>query len=163
MQKFIFTGVMAVFLAAGSGALAQTPSVNDDEFLAKAAVGNTFEIEESKLALEKADDAKVKQFAQQMIADHQDALKKLQDAAGDNKSKVEMKLDQPHQAKLDNLKTFSGRDFDKVYIADQIASHNETVSLLSDYDANGQNDDLGDWVDDALPVVKHHKMMIDAM
>ncbi|KAB0676700.1 DUF4142 domain-containing protein [Aureimonas leprariae] len=162
MSKLTLTAA-AFFMTLGSAAVAQTPSVNDDEFLMKAAVGNTFEIEESKLALERASDPKLKQFAQQMIDDHQNALQKLQNAAGDAKGKAEMKLDQPHQAKVDNLKTFNGRDFDKVYIADQIASHDETVSLLSDYDQNGQNDDLGDWVDDALPVVKQHKMMIDAM
>lgn len=163
MSKFILTATVVATMMASSAAFAQTPSVTDDEFLGKAAVGNTFEIEESKLALERASDPKLKQFAQQMIDDHQNALQQLQEAAGDNKGKVEMTLDQPHQAKVDNLKTFNGRDFDKIYVADQIASHNETVALLSDYDANGRNDDLGDWVDDALPVVKNHKMMIDAM
>jgi putative membrane protein len=163
LRKLIRSSAVIVLLSAASAALAQTPSVTDDEFVTKAAVGNTFEIEESKLALEKASDEKVKQFAQHMIDDHQDALRKLQEAAGDNRAKAEAKLDEPHQAKVDNLKAFSGRDFDKIYIADQIASHDETVNLLSDYRQNGQNEALSDWADDALPSVKQHKMTIDAM
>lgn len=163
MRKLIHVSAVTASLVAAGAAFAQTPSLGDDEFVAKAAVGNTFEIEESKLALEKASDERVKRFAQRMIDEHQNALQQLQEAAGDSAGKAAMKLDAPHQAKLDNLKTFSGRDFDKVYIADQIASHNETVSLLSDYQQNGQNDDLSDWVEDALPIVKEHKMAIDAM
>lgn len=160
-------GVAASGVVAGavfpSTVSAQTPSATDAEFVMKAAVGNTFEIEEAKLARERATDDRLKRYAERMIAEHQDALKKLQDAAGKSNTKADMTLDKPHQAMLDNLKTFNGKDFDKIYIADQIASHDETVSLLSDYKQNGGNKDLMSWADNALPIVKDHKRMIDAM
>ena len=64
---------------------------------------------------------------------------------------------------LDNLKSFNGTDFDKVYTADQIASHAETVALLSDYKQNGRNADLKSWTDDTLPKVKDHQAAINTM
>ena len=154
--------VAAIFMF-GMPARAQSPSVSDQEFVAKASVGNTFEVEEAKLALDKATDGRLKSFAQMMIADHGDAMKKLEDASGKAGGKASMILDKPHQDMLDNLKTFSGTDFDKIYIADQVAAHAETVSLLSDYKQNGKNGELKSWAKDALPIVKGHQADINAM
>ena len=144
-------------------AFAQMPSASDAEFVMKASVGNTFEIEEAKLAEQHATDPRLKRFAKKMIEDHTDAESKLQAAGGKAGDKAEMMLDKPHQAMLDNLKIFSGTDFDKIYIADQIAAHDETVALLSDYKQNGGNKDLKSWADKSLPIVKQHREMIDAM
>ena len=144
-------------------AVAQSPSASDGEFVAKASVGNTFEVEEAKLALDKATDGRLKSYAQKMIADHGDAMKKLETASGKAGDKATMMLDKPHQAMLDNLKTFSGTDFDKIYTADQVASHAEAVALLSDYKQNGKNGDLLSWTKEALPVVKSHQADINAM
>ncbi len=129
----------------------------------KASVGDTFEVEEAKLALDRSTDARLKSFAQKMIADHGAAEKALQDVAGKAGIKADVTLDKPHQAMLDNLKTFNGTDFDKIYMADQIAAHAETVDLLSDYKQNDQTRALQSWVDDTLPVVKQHQALIDAM
>ena len=160
--KFTAAALAAAMLVSTS-AWAQAPSVGDAEFVAKASVGNTFEIEEAKLAVQRATDPRLKAYAQKMIDEHDAAMKKLTDAAGKAGSKSEMMLDKPHQAMLDNLKGFNGTDFDKIYMADQIASHAETVALLSDYQQNGQNSDLKGWAKQSLPVVKGHQATINAM
>ncbi len=157
------SSLVAAVAVMSTAAGAQTPSVSEGDFVAKASVGNTFEIVESKLALQHATDARLKRFAEKMISDHQDAEKKLQAAAGKVGDQAQKALDKPHEAMLDNLKTFSGTDFDKIYTADQVAAHDETVNLLSDYKQNGGNKDLKSWADKALPIVKEHKNMIDAM
>lgn len=144
-------------------AFAQSPPLPDQAFVAKASVGNTFEIEESKLALDRATDPRIKSFAQKMITDHSAAEKTLEAAAGKDKLKTEPMLDKAHQAMLDNLKTFNGTDFDKIYMADQIAAHTETVALVSDYKVNGKEAALKAWTDKTLPVVKEHLEMIEAM
>jgi len=143
--------------------LAQTPAANDAEFVAKAMTGNVFEVEEAKLAVQRATDPRLKTFAQHMITDHADALKKLNDAASTMNVTPATALDKPHQAMLDNLKTFNGADFDKIYKTDQVASHAETVALLSDYDQTGKNSALKSWAKQSLPVVKGHRNNINAM
>ena len=156
--------VTALIIPAFIGRVAaQTPSADDTTFVTKATVGNTFEIEESKLALQRATDPKLKQFAQKMIDDHTDALNKLAQASGKSDGAAPATLDKPHQAMLTNLSTFNGADFDKIYQADQVASHAETVALLSDYIQNGQNSDLKSWASTTLPVVKDHRAAINAM
>ena len=128
---------VALTLAASS-AYAQAPAETDAEFVTKASIGNMFEVQEAKLALTKATDPNLKGFAKQMIADHGDAQKKLKMAADKAGDKLAMSLDKPHLDMLENLKTFSGSDFDKIYKADQIAAHDETVNLLSDLQAERQ-------------------------
>ena len=162
MKISVAMGLLSVALAA-SVASAEMAPPSDAAFVMKASVGNTFEIEESQVALDKATDARLKDFAKKMIADHTDALKKLQDAAGKSGAKAEMMLDAPHQAMLDNLKTLAATDFDKIYIADQIASHSETMALLSDYKQNGKNGDLMSWTKNTLPAVMMHQAAINAM
>jgi len=139
------------------------PSSSDVEFAMRAMIGNTFEMQEGELALKQASDPKVKEFAQRMIADHGDAQKSLMDTIGRSGRSSALRLDEQHQAMLDNLKTFSGKDFDKIYIADQQAAHAETLALLLDYEQNGQNLDLKSWTKKVLPTVRMHLGQINAM
>ena len=156
-------GLAAALVAFASAAVAQSPPVPDADFVMKASVGNTLEIEESKVALDRATDPRIKSFAQHMISDHTEAEKKLQDAAGKDRLKTEPMLDAAHQAMLDNLKTFNGADFDKIYRADQTASHVETLALLSDYRTNGKAAALKSWTEKTLPSVKEHLQSIQAL
>ncbi len=156
-------GSAAALVLLSSTAWAQSPPISNADFVMHASVGNTLEIEESKLALDRATDPRIKAFAQRMINDHSAAEKRLEEAAGKDKLKTEPMLDKAHQAMLDNLKTFNGTDFDKIYMADQIAAHTETVALVSDYKVNGKEAALKAWADKTLPVVKDHLEMIEAI
>lgn len=146
-----------------STAHAQLPAETDAQFVAKAIVGNMFEMEEAKLAEQRATDPNLKGFAKRMLADHGAALKKLKTAAGKAGISTPTALDQPHQAMLDNLGTFTGSDFDEIYKADQVSAHVETANLLQDYKQNGKNGELKSWAKDTLPVVQQHKASISSM
>ena len=145
-------------------AFAQSIMPSDSEFVIKASAGNLLEIEQGKLAQQKAGNAKLKAFGQQMVGDHGKALEGLLAAAkAGNVKAAAPKLDKQHQAMLDNLKDKSGAAFDAIYQADQVAAHAQTVALLLDYQKNGKNAQLQAWVEQALPVVKHHREMIEGM
>ena len=161
-MKLITIGAAVVLTIVTTQVWAEMPSVSDSEFVAKASVGNTFEVAESQLALKSATYPRLKHFAEKMIVDHEAAEKQLQAAAGKTGQAV-MMLDKPHQAMVDNLKTLSGTDFDKIYMADQIAAHAEAANLLADYKQNASNGELKSWAEKTLPVVKEHQAMIDAM
>ncbi len=141
---------------------AQSP-VPAPEFAMKASVGNTFEVEESKLALKQASSPKVKVFARMMIGDHTKAEKMLQGAAKSAGAPVEMTLDAPHQAMVDALKGKSGADFDKAYLADQVQAHTETAALLGDYQQGGDNTTLKGWAKKTLPTVNLHLKKVEAL
>ena len=129
----------------------------------KASVGNTFEVEESKLALKQAASPKVKGFAKMMIMDHTMAEKKLMTAGKDAGSPVEMKLDDPHQAMLTALQGKTGADFDKAYVADQVQAHQDAAALLGDYEKSGDNAKLKTWAKMTLPKVEMHLKKVQAM
>ena len=142
-------------------AYAQSP-ITASEFAMKASVGNTFEVEESKLALKQASNAKVKAFAKMMISDHTTAEKKLKVAAK-GAGPVEMQLDEPHQAMVTALQGQNADAFDKAYVADQIQSHQETATLLGDYEKSGDDAKLKTWAKTTLPKVEMHLKKVQAI
>ena len=129
----------------------------------KASVGNTFEVDESKLALKQGASPKVKAFARKMIKDHGLAEKKLQAAAKGSGAAVEMSLDDPHQAMVTALQGKTGADFDKAYVADQVQAHQETAALLTSYKDSGDDAKLKTWAAKTLPTVNMHLKMVQAM
>jgi putative membrane protein len=161
-MKIAFMAGALAFSAFATPSFAQTP-VPAADFAMKASVGNTFEVEESKLALKQAKSPKIKSFAKMMIQDHTLAEKKLMAAAKSSGGTVEMKLDDPHQAMVTALSSKTGADFDKAYTADQIQGHQETASLLTDYESSGDDAKLKTWAKATLPKVQMHLKRIQAI
>jgi putative membrane protein len=160
MKLFFSVGAAAFFCATSAFAQSATPS--SAEFAMKASVGNTFEVQESQLALKQSTDAKVKAFAKMMIKDHSKAEKKLIAAAKPMGGDVKMMLDPPHQSMVDALGKDT-TDFDKMYIADQVKAHNDTVALLTDYSKNGDDPKLQAWAKKTLPTVKKHLKHVEML
>lgn len=161
MKTVFFAGAFALS-AITLPALAQSP-IPASDFAMKASVGNTFEVEESQLALKQAASPKVKSFAKMMIHDHSMAEKKLTAAAKPSGTIIEKKLDDPHQAMVTALQGKTGADFDKAYVADQIQAHEETATLLDTYEASGDDAKLKSWAKATLPAVNMHLKKVKAM
>lgn len=132
-MKIAMIGAVALTFV-GSVAYAQTTSNGQDPggtnaagspemFVTQAAIGNQFEIEESRLAVKRSKSPEIKKFAERMITDHGKAGKELkQIVAKDKLGKAPAKLDADHQASLEALRKDKGADFDKAYVADQLAT-----------------------------------------
>jgi len=145
-------------------ALAFAPAAmaaDTNDFVKNASIAGKFEIDSSKLALTKSKNADVKAFAQQMIKDHTKASNKLKSdvkKAKVDKSNLQDKLDDKHQALMDELnKDENGAAFDKDYISKQVDAHDEAVSLFSDYSKDGDNAVLKDFAAKTLPTLKMHQ------
>lgn len=133
------------------------------DFVTEVAVSDMFEIESSKLAVEKGDEA-VKAFANQMITAHTKTSAELKAAvASDPKTPLPAALDKSHQAKLDKLKSLSGVDFIKQYRSDQVSAHKDAVSLFQRYAKGGDSETLKSWAATTLPDLQHHLEMAQAM
>ena len=161
MKSVLFASALIVS-ASAAPVFAQTPMPAGD-FATKASVGNTFEVEELKLALKQAASPKVKAFAKMMIHDHTMAENKLMTVAKGAGAPVEMKLDDPHQAMVTALQAKTGADFDKGYVADQVQAHQDAASLLGDYEKSGDNAKLKTWAKMTLPTVQMHLKKVQAM
>jgi putative membrane protein len=155
--------LLATPLLAQTGAAPQKLSSGAQSFVTKAANGNMFEVETSKVAVDKATRDDVKSFAQKMIADHGKANSELQTVANKIGAKIPMKMDAGHQAKADRLNRASAAQFDQAYINAQAAAHQEAISLLGRYAKSGTNPDLKTFASNTLPIVEGHARELSAL
>jgi putative membrane protein len=135
-----------------------SPSTAD--FATEAAISDMFEIQSSKLAVERSDDA-TKTYANQMIADHEKTTTEMKAMVQGGKVQATLPtdLDKTHQSKLDTLKGLQGKDFTKQYHSDQVKAHKDAVDLFQRYAKGGDNPDLKAWSAKIQPALEHHLKM----
>ena len=127
-------------------------------FVEKASIANEFEIESSKLALNKSKNKDVRAFAQRMISEHSQTSKKLKRTVQTSGSSATLTngLDAKHRELLSELRATSGKEFDEEYLSMQKDAHKEAVCLFKDYAKNGANPKLRNFAADTLPHLKEH-------
>jgi len=145
-------------MSIGTPAFARGMGMSAQDFVSKASVANEFEIESSKLALEKSQNEDVKKFAQSMIDDHTQTGDKLEKTLESSKSKVQAteELDNKHQKMMDKLQNTASKNFDSQYLAMQKNAHLEAVSIFSAYAKHGKDKALKNFASDTLPALKSH-------
>lgn len=167
MRARYFAVVFALVALAACGNN-EIPKTGDAAFVDSAARAGLFEVESSKLALERATSPQLKQFAQMMIDDHNKAnaeLKELVDAekpAGVTSIPGEMGSDR--QAKIDDLRALRVvSEFEAKYKQLQIEVHQQALSLFENEAATGTSPALKDWAAQTLPKLQDHLGQIRAM
>jgi putative membrane protein len=107
----------------------------------------------------------VKKFAAEMIKAHTATSAGLKAALAKSGVDVTLptQLDERHQGLVDNLKTTSAADFDKVYIDQQVAAHKEALDLMQTYGDHGGNVALKAAAVETAPKVKAHLDMAQKM
>jgi putative membrane protein len=155
-----------LFAAVAISALLAAPfahaaSSTTENFVRNASIGSQFEIESSKLALQKSSNPEIKQFAQMMIDDHTKASEQMKsDLKGDEAALASTTLDAKHQAQLDQLQKASGASFDAAYVKDQKAAHKEAIDLFSDYAKSGDDTALKNFATQTLPTLQMHQQHV---
>jgi len=100
-------------------------------YVPNAAMGDMYEIQAADIALERSQNAQVKELANMIKADHtaaSTAMKAmLPQAAPDITPPTG--LDQRRQGLIDNLRSASAENFDRTWVDQQIAAHNEALTL----------------------------------
>lgn len=151
------TGV-ADMSGAADGTLGDQPP-NAQGFARAVAMSDMYEVTAGRLALDKAQDAETREFAQMMIDDHTKSSRDLQQAvtSGNQDYSMPASLDTEHQGMLDILERLDGQDFDREYLRQQVAAHREALELLKAYAGTGDVAELRQFAQGAIPMVqKHH-------
>ena len=143
-----------------------------EDFVKKASMTDLFEVQSSQLALQKAQSADVKSFAQHMIDEHTKSTQKLKGIVGTTKtsasdkasgSDVAMTLDSEHSAMLNKLQNASGKDFDKLFVNMQLDGHKKALDLVKDYAQNGDDTKLKNFAKDMQPYIQEHLDRVQAL
>ena len=172
--QFIYTAaLMAILLAAcnnmnrraADDSVDQAQDVNDTtamvneqdaDFAVKAAAASLAEIELGKLAVEKATDERLKDFARRMVADHQQANDELMTIATDLNITLPPVMSDEHIDKQRKLQDQTGHAFEAEYIDIMVKDHNRAVSLFEDAASDARNTDLQAFAAKVLPTLKKH-------
>ena len=142
--------------AVGSTSAATLGSHDTGAFVSNAVQGDMYEIQAAKMAEQRSKNPEVKAFAKMMAADHtklSHEMKPLIAAAGQTPP---TDLDQRRKGFLDNLKAASDADFDKTYMDQQVAAHDEALTLMQGYAKDGSDAGLKAAAGKAVPTVQKH-------
>jgi putative membrane protein len=127
----------------GMQAQTETPpaaeAMGDEQLIMISLNSHTHEVDEGRLAQQKAKDPRVKRFAGMMIQEHSLARDqeqklvsrmKLKPQETDKSRQIEMKIEMKNRQDMDRLKTLTGTAFDRQYMQDQIEDHTEVLTFI---------------------------------
>jgi len=140
---------------------ANRPAADPGDFWKKAAEGGMAEVEFSKLAFNKAQNADVKKYAQMMITDHTKAGDELKSLAAKKGISLPENLDADHKVTLEKLKELTGADFDKAYVEAMVKDHDAAVELFKTQANSGTDSELKSFAAKTLPTLESHHKKIE--
>lgn len=151
---------LAVLTASAKSAKAAGPT--DPQIAHIAVTANQVDIDAAKQALDKSQNDAVKQFAQQMVTDHQSVIeqatalvKKLGVTPEDNPTSQSLKAG-GDKAKAE-LASKSGADFDKAYVDNEVAYHKAVIHAVDKVlIPNAKNAELKSLLKKVRPVLGVH-------
>ncbi len=149
-------------------ALAAAPAVAQvmapAEYVKTAGASDLYERQSSQIVLQTTQDPKVRQFAEQMIAEHSKSTADVKAAATRSRVAAAPPALMPAQAELiAQLRAESGPARDATYIAQQKASHNQALDVQKAYAMEGTAPALKDAAGKIVPVVESHIAMLKTM
>jgi len=160
-------GLLAFCAAAlvASPAVAQEPgrtaAVSDTLFVAAAGDSGLAEVSMSQLGVQRATNAELKEFSQQMINEHTQLNQQLAAVAAQKGMPVPRVTDARAQFCAQNLAGLTGEKFDQCYAKAQLVAHMEAVSAFEAESERGQDSDIKALAAKTLPRLKKHLAMIE--
>src|SRR4051812_40423706 len=150
MKSLTFALASAVALSAASAILPFAPDSAADAqhmraagrdampYLAKAGAGDLFEIQSSQTAVRRAASPRVREFAQMLVTDHMRTTQLITDAArSDGIDPRPPALEPAQRNMLRQLERARSRDFDRLYLNQQIPAHLQALALHRNYARRG--------------------------
>jgi putative membrane protein len=127
--------IAAIISLLSGAAFAEGAKPSDPQIAHIAYTAGVIDVTAAKQALAKTSNKDVKEFAENMVRDHEavnkqalDLVKKLKVTPEDNDTSKS--LSKNAAAKLDELARLKGADFDKAYVANEVAYHKAVDGAL---------------------------------
>ncbi|MBB5709890.1 DUF4142 domain-containing protein [Sphingomonas xinjiangensis] len=165
-MKHLLISTSLLVAAIAAPAVGSTPAVEAQasrtptkaaQFVPMAASSDMYEIESSRLALERSQSPAIKQFAQMMIDHHTMTTQQVTQAAqASGMTPPPPALLPPHRTLLDKLQPAQGRDFDRMYLDQQRTAHRQALALHQTYSRRGDKEPLRQAAAGAVPIVQQH-------
>jgi putative membrane protein len=134
-------------------------SSRDAKHMKDLAIANMAEVETGKLALEKAQDPKVKEFAQHMVDDHGKMLDEVKQLAQSKGVDLPSAPDAKHEKAMKKLQSASGASFDREYMRAMVKDHRDALKLAQRTAKGAKDPDLKAAAQKAAPDIQEHLKM----
>jgi putative membrane protein len=129
--------------------------------VARAGSIDLFEIRSAELALTRSTDPRLREFAREMMRDHQGTSGQLSLAGRRLNLLPSATLRPEHEAMIREL--LASADFDRLYWRQQLTVHEQALALHSTYAARGSSPTLRPVAAAAVPIVRRHIDELRAM
>ncbi len=138
-------------------------------FVTALATSDMYELQAAEIAMSKSSTAGIDELAGMIKTDHTASTAKLKtiaptEAAG---TVLPTALDERRQGLIDNLNAAAPADFDSVFLTQQVAAHNEALTLLNGFKDHSETPGLAALATEIIPKVTMHRdhaqEMLDAM
>ena len=161
----IAAAAMLTACASNSGGMAAAgPAPTRMDYMQRAAASDAFEIQSSQLALQKSQTPAVRQYAQMMIDHHTMTTRDLTAAAQRSGLTPPPPALTPDKAQMiSSLQSAAGASFDQLYLQHQLMGHQEALALHSSYAAGGDDSNLKQVAQKAVPVVRGHLDQVQSL
>jgi putative membrane protein len=152
-RRRMFVGSLALALVLTTDAWA---GGDPQGFVTKAGTAGLYEVRAAEVAREKTRSEEVREFADEMIKDHEQANQELRELATERRWRPPAALDTKHQGLLDRLQQLDGSEFDAEYAKQQLQAHQEAVTLFEEQAEQGTDPQLKSWAGEKLDTLQTH-------
>ena len=139
----------------------QMSQQDDRKFVEAASCGNNLEIQLSQFVEQHSQDPQVKQLAQKLIQDHQQAQQQLKQVAQAIGAQVEDQLKPAAQAKLQEMQKKQGAELDRAFIFCNVGDHHKDIMEYQWEARNAQNPQLKQYCEQTLSHLREHLQQVD--
>jgi putative membrane protein len=121
----------------------------------KASSGGMMEVELGRMAQEKAQNPRVKEFGAMMVKDHTQANTEMKTVADVKSVVLPPTLGEDHQKHVNDLREKAGADFDKAYMDMMVDDHKKDISEFEEA-SKLDDSDVKAFAIKTLPVLRVH-------
>lgn len=145
----------ATTTGSAAGTITNLPT-EEKAFLVQAGLSGLAEVQQGNLALQKAQSADVKQYAQRMVTEHTASNEELSQLATAKGVALATELDAEHKSALEHLSALSGAEFDKAYMQHMIGDHQKAIAAFDRAATTATDADIKVWAQKTLPTLQQH-------
>jgi len=129
---------------------------DDARMMREMAQSDLAEVQAGKVAAQKASSGEVKKFAQHMVDDHGKQLAEARDLAKKKNMQLPAQPMKKHQSAMKKLEQAAGQEFDKVFMQQMVKDHEDALKLAQNAAKNAKDKDLKAAAEKAVPVIQKH-------
>lgn len=145
--------------AQGTASTVRPSALNsgDRTFLLRASADELFELEMSRLAMEKSTADDLKTYATKLVGQHLEVQQQLNNLAQAKGLVLPNTLGMLRQRELDRLQSLSGEEFDREYFQRvALRAHRQNIKLFRDASRMAKDPEIRAWANKMAPAQEQH-------